>query len=231
MKRAWTLASPRTIATVPRYSSGLAARRIIGCRLSPSPLHRPLRRGSQGIGRMPERRRVRPWLRRPRPEPAPGSGRCGRLVGEELARLLARHVEDLRDVLAPEGDVERVAVVSGALAHLARHVHIRKEVHLDLDGAVACARLATATLDVEAEPPRQIATHTRLLRLRHQLAYVVEHPRVGGGVGARCTADRRLVDVYHLVEVLDAADRLVQPRRLLRLVDALHQRPLEDVVD
>src|SRR5437763_4594485 len=31
--------------------------------------------------------------------------------------------------------------------------------------------------------------------------------------------------------MLDARDRLVQPRRMLRLVDLLHQRLLEDVVD
>ena len=77
----------------------------------------------------------------------------GRLVGEELERLLARQVEHLGDVLALERDVEGVAVVAGALAHLARHVHVGQEVHLDLDGAVARARLAAAALDVEGEPP------------------------------------------------------------------------------
>ena len=64
------------------------------------------------------------------------------LVGEELGRLLARHVQDVGDVLALEGDVESVAVVAGALADLARHVDVGQEVHLDLYGAVARARLA-----------------------------------------------------------------------------------------
>ena len=62
-------------------------------------------------------------------------------------------------------DVERVAVVAGALAHLARHVHVRQEVHLDLDRAVAGARLAPAALHVEAEPPGQIAAHLGFLGL------------------------------------------------------------------
>ena len=73
-----------------------------------------------------------------------------RLVGEELERLLARHVEHLGDVLALARDVERVAVVARALAHLARHVDVGQEVHLDLDRAVARAGLAAAALDVEA---------------------------------------------------------------------------------
>ena len=46
-------------------------------------------------------------------------------------------VEHLGDVLALELDVEGVAVVAGALAHLAGHVHVGQEVHLDLDRAVA----------------------------------------------------------------------------------------------
>ena len=60
---------------------------------------------------------------------------------------------------------------------------------------------------------------------------MVEHARVRRGVRARRAPDRRLIDVDDLVEVLDAGDRLVQPGRMLRPVDLLHQRLLEDVVD
>ena len=77
----------------------------------------------------------------------------GRLVGEELERLLARQVEHLGDVLALERDVERVAVVARALADLARHVHVGQEVHLDLDRAVARARLAPAALTLNENRP------------------------------------------------------------------------------
>jgi CTP:molybdopterin cytidylyltransferase MocA len=57
-------------------------------------------------------------------------------------------VEDVGDVLALEGDVEGVTVVTGALAHFARHVDVGQEVHLDLDGPVAGARRRNAL------PPR-----------------------------------------------------------------------------
>ena len=131
----------------------------------------------------------------------------GRLVGEELERLLAAQVEHVGDVLVLERDVERVAVVAGALAHLARHVDVGQEVHLDLDRAVARAGLAAAALDVEAEPPGQVAAHLGLVGLGEQLADVVEHARVGGRVGPGRAPDRRLVDVDDLVELLDAVDR------------------------
>ena len=152
-------------------------------------------------------------------------------LAKNVERLLARQVEHVGDVLALERDVEGVAVVAGALAHLARHVHVGQEVHLDLDGAVAGARLAAAARHVEAEPAGQVAADLRLLGLGEQLADVVEHAGVGGRVRPGRAADRRLVDVDDLVEVLDALDPLVQAGRRLRLVDLLHQRPVEDVVD
>ena len=155
----------------------------------------------------------------------------GGLVGEELQRLLARQVEHLGDVLALERDVEGVAVVAGALAHLARDVDVGQEVHLDLDRAVAGARLAAAALDVEREPPGQVAADLGLLGLGEQLADVVEHAGVGGGVRPRGAPDGRLVDADDLVELLDALDALVAARRHLGPVDLLHQRPQQDVVD
>jgi hypothetical protein len=157
--------------------------------------------------------------------------RDGRLVREELERLLARHVEHLGDVLALERDVECVAVVAGALADLARHVDVGQEVHLDLDRAVAGAGFAATALHVEREPPGQVAAHLRLVGLREQLADVVEHTRVGGRVGPGRAADGRLVDVDDLVEELDALDLLVPAGHGLRSVDLLHQRPEQDVVD
>jgi hypothetical protein len=71
---------------------------------------------------------------------------------EEAGCLLDRHVQHLGDVAALVVDLQRVPVVPGALAHLARHVDVGQEVHLDLDRAVAGAVLAAAALDVEGEP-------------------------------------------------------------------------------
>ena len=157
--------------------------------------------------------------------------RDGRLVGEEVEGLGDRHVQDLCDVPPLERDLESVPVVARALAHLARHVHVRQEVHLDLDGAVAGARLAPAALDVEAEAPGLVAAHLRLWRCREELPDAVEHAGVRGRVRARRAADRRLVHVDDLVDRVDALHCAVLPGRLLRLVDPLHHGRQEDVPD
>ena len=65
-------------------------------------------------------------------------------LGEEAQRLLDRHLEHVGDRLPLEAHLERLAVVARALARLARHVDVGQEVHLDLDLAVALARLAAA---------------------------------------------------------------------------------------
>jgi hypothetical protein len=155
----------------------------------------------------------------------------GRLLGEEGERLLAGQVEHVGDGLAPEGDLERVAVVAGPVADLAGDVDVGQEVHLDLDGAVAGAGLAAAAAHVEGEAPGQVAPHLGLGRLGEELADVVEHAGVGGRVRTRRAADGRLVDVDHLVEVLDALDLAVPAGQGLGPVQLLGQRAQQDVVD
>ena len=57
-----------------------------------------------------------------------------------------------------------------------------------------------------------------------------EEVGVGGRVRARRAADRRLVDVDHLVEHLDALDVLVLARLDAHLVEAVRERLVDDLV-
>src|SRR4029077_16420434 len=88
---------------------------------------------------------------------------------EEVERLGDGHLEDLGDRLALEVDLKRLAVVALALAHLARDIDVRQELHLDLQDAVALAVLATAALDVEAEAARVVAADPCLRDAGEQL--------------------------------------------------------------
>src|SRR5262249_17289011 len=100
----------------------------------------------------------------------------------------------------------------------------------DLDEPVALAGLAAAALDVEREAPRLVAAHPRLLRPREQRADEREDTGVGRGVAARGASDRRLVDVHDLVDVLGALDACVGAGTLLRAMEHLRQRAVQDVV-
>ena len=98
---------------------------------------------------------------------------------EELACVLDRHLQYFVDALALVFDLQCFAVVALALAHIARHVDIGQEVHLDLDHAVALAGFTPAAFDVEAEATRLVAARTRFLSGGEQLADRGEDAGVG----------------------------------------------------
>ena len=98
------------------------------------------------------------------------------------------------------------------MADVARHVDVGQEVHFDLDHAVALAGFAAAALDVEAEAARAVAALARFGHPGEQFADRREQAGVGGRVGARGAADRRLVDVDDLVEKFQAVDFAVRRR-------------------
>src|SRR5207245_11293124 len=91
-------------------------------------------------------------------------------VREERECLLYGHLEDRRDRLPLVVDREGLAVVALATADLARDVHVRQELHLDLDDPVAGTRLAPPTLHVEGEASRGVAAESRLRDRGEELA-------------------------------------------------------------
>ncbi len=118
-----------------------------------------------------------------------------------------------------------------ALADLAGHVDVGQEVHLDLLDPVALAGLAAPALDVEREAPGRVAVHARVGQQREEVADQVEELGVGGRVAARRAADRALVDVDDLVDVLQPLDALVPADRQVAAVQAARHGRVEDLVD
>ena len=110
---------------------------------------------------------------------------------KKLAGFLDGHVEHVGDGLVLELDLERLAVVALALAHIAGDVDVGQEVHLDLDDAVALAGFAAAALDVEGEAARLVAARLGFGQAGEPFADGREGAGVGRRVGARRAADRR----------------------------------------
>ena len=85
--------------------------------------------------------------------------------------------------------------------------------------------------DVEAEPPGRVAAELRFGQLREQLADQVEHAGVGGRVRRRRVAQRLLIDADHLVDLLDAADRVVRAGHGAGAVQRAGELVVEHVLD
>ena len=148
---------------------------------------------------------------------------------EELHRLAAGHVEHLGDRLAVEADGERLFVVALAAARVALDPHVGQEVHLDAKLAVALALLAAAAGHVETEPPRLIAAKFRLGQLGEKRANEIEGPCERGRIGTGRLAQRLLIDADHLVDLLDAADRIVRAGKGLGAVQRAGERSVKQV--
>ena len=119
-------------------------------------------------------------------------------------RVVDRQLEHVGDRQTAEAHLERLAIVALALAHLARHVDVGQEVHLDLHETVALTRFAAPALHVEREAPGPVAANLRFGQLGEQLANRREQARVRRRIRARRAADRTLIDVDDLVDVLEA---------------------------
>ena len=92
--------------------------------------------------------------------------------------------------------------------------------HLDLDQPVALTGLAAPALDVKRNRPglypRALASGSPAEPIPDRRKGPVYRSRVG----ARRAPDRALVDIDHLVEMLEPFDRLTRRRRLPRAVQA-----------
>src|SRR5690606_23794410 len=161
------------------------------------------------------------------------------LLDEEADRLVHGEVEDVADVEPLVGDLEELGLVARAAADLAGHVDVGEEDHLDLDDAVALARLAAPALHVEGEVAGRVAALLRERLAREELADRVERLDVRDRVRARRPSDRRLVDHHDLIEQVRALEPVPPPDRLAEMLlrarlaarEFALQRAEEDVVD
>src|SRR5207249_4496707 len=103
-------------------------------------------------------------------------------------------------------DRECLTIVPSAPAHVAENVNVRKKIHLDAFETFALAGFTAAALDVERKAPGLVTALARLRQHRVELANRREQSGVGSGIRSWGAADGRLVDLDHLVHVLQSFD-------------------------
>jgi hypothetical protein len=93
--------------------------------------------------------------------------------------------------------------------------------HFDLDSSVACAILASTTLDVKRESALLIAASLGLLSLRKQFSNFIEDSCVRGWVRARRATNRLLINGDNFVYEIDPRDGGVVSNLHLRSIEVL----------
>ena len=95
--------------------------------------------------------------------------------------------------------------------------------HLYLDLPVAFASLAPAPANVEAETPGPVPMRLAVLGRCEKRANIVPEPYICCRVAARRSANRRLVDVDDLVDLLDTGKLAKCAAALMGPIDAVRQ--------
>src|ERR1700736_2183955 len=97
-------------------------------------------------------------------------------------------------------------IVAAATAHFAHDVYVGKKIHLDAPQAVTLASLAAATLHVKTKTSGLVSALARFRKHRKKIANGRENACISCGIRTGSSADRRLVDLDDLVDLLCPKD-------------------------
>ena len=117
------------------------------------------------------------------------------------------------------------------MAFLTVHIHVRQEVHFDLQSAVAMACFAPATLDIEREPPRTVSTDLRFRGFGEQRADLIPYSGIGGRIGTRSASDRILVNVDHFVALAHTFHTGMLAGHDARTVEFVGKHRVQNLID
>src|SRR5262249_40516762 len=101
---------------------------------------------------------------------------------EELEPVRNSEIEDIRDTPPLVAHFQSFPVVTPALTDLTGHIHVRQEVHLDLDQSITFAGFAAPALHIERKAARSVAPELGLGELGEQLPDRSKETGIGGGV-------------------------------------------------
>ena len=123
-----------------------------------------------------------------------------RVVFKENNTFVYRHFQNVIDGFPFVFHRKRFTVIAFSLADFAGNVNVRQKVHFNAQDAVALACLASAAFHIKGEPSGSVALCLCIVCFCEKVSDVCENAGVCCRVGTGRSADRRLVDVDHLVQ-------------------------------
>ena len=107
---------------------------------------------------------------------------------EQRNSLRDRHIEDIGDRLASQGDLQRLGRVAASLALGAAEVEVAEKLHLNLFKATPPTALAPARTGVEAEVAHRQSLRLRFRRVREKLPHEIKGAEIDNRRRPRCAA-------------------------------------------
>ncbi len=154
-----------------------------------------------------------------------------RHIFKEAHSLFHRHIQHIVNALSFVFDLQCLPVVASAVADLAGHVHIRQEMHFDLDNAVAAAGLTSSSLYIKGKTSLCIASGLCIRCGGKKLPDHIKHAGIGGRIGARRPPDGGLIDIDDLIQLLHALYAVMCTGHHSGSVQGLCQRFIKHFID
>src|SRR5260370_34700324 len=131
-------------------------------------------------------------------------------IDEKRQRFADRELQNFVNILAMIADFQNAALEARAAALFADELYVREKLHLHGDGAVSLAGFAAAAGNVERKMTGGVTAAFGVRRIRKNVADGVEGLEIGGRIGARGAADRRLIDNDHFPDIRIAFDAVTE---------------------
>ena len=112
------------------------------------------------------------------------------------------HFQHFVDVFALVTNIQSFAVITFAVADIARHVDVGQEMHFYFYNAITLASLAAPPFDVKTKASWFIPSRSCLGHLSKQFANWGKQSRVRSRIRPRGAPNRALINVYHFIQVM-----------------------------
>ena len=123
---------------------------------------------------------------------------------KKLHGFFYSHVQYIVDIFVFVFYFQCFSVVTFTLADFTWNIYISQEVHLDLDDPVSAAGLTSAALYIKAESALLVASCLGISRRCKKIPDLIKHASVSSRVGSGGTSNRRLINIDHLVQLLQS---------------------------
>ena len=142
---------------------------------------------------------------------------------EEFACFIDCHIKYIVDTLTLILDFQCLPVIPLSMTDLTWYIYICQEMHLNLDDTIATARLTSATCNIERESSLRVTHCLCIFCVREQITDQIKDPCISCRVRTWASADRRLVDIDNLIQLVQSCDIIMLTRFYLRTIQSSRQ--------
>ena len=103
--------------------------------------------------------------------------------------------------------------------------------HLDLDDSIAAAGFAATAFHIKTEAPLLISLRLGICSCCEQITDLVKNTGISCRIGTGCSSDRRLINIDHLVQLINPENIIMFTRNYPGTVQIPCQSLIKDLID